>query len=103
MITRRPTPLKQPQKQSAVDHRQITRSRHLIVRLWSELRHGVKLARELSKADCIYLLSVNDDPDAYYDAKLIALKRLAEIENIDITIHSATKTEEHKKLRDLYK
>jgi hypothetical protein len=87
--------------QSASHRKAMERLRR--IKLPSELRHGVKLAGELSKADCIYLLSVNDDPDAYYDAKLIALKRLAEIENIDITIHSDTKVEEHKKLRDLYK
>ena len=73
------------------------------IKLPNELRHGVKLPNDLSKADCIYLLSVNDDPDAYYDSKLIALKRLAEIENIDITIHSETIVEKHRKLRELYK
>jgi hypothetical protein len=63
----------------------------------------IKLPSDLSKADCIYLLSINDDPDAYYDSKLIALKRLAEIENIGITIHSDTKVDEYKKLRELLK
>ena len=73
------------------------------VSLPSELRHGLKLPDDLSKADCIYLLSINDDPDAYYDAKLIALKRLADIEKIVITIHSETNVEKYKKLRDSYK
>jgi hypothetical protein len=86
--------------QSASHRKTMERLRRL--KLPSELRHGVKLPSDLSKTDCIYLLSVNNDPDAYYDAKLIALKRLAEIENIDITIHSETKVEEYKKLRELY-
>ena len=87
--------------QSASHRKMMERLRR--VSLPSELRHGVKLPSDLSKTDCIYLLSINDDPDAYYDAKLIALKRLAEIENIDITIHSETKVEEYKKLRELLK
>jgi hypothetical protein len=86
--------------QSASHRKAMERLRRL--KLPSELRHGVKLSSDLSKADCIYLLSVNNDPDAYYDAKLIALKRLAEIENIDITIHSDTKVEEYRKLRELH-
>ena len=87
--------------QSAAYRKTMERLRR--VSLPSELRHGVKLPSDLSKTDCIYLLSINDDPDAYYDAKLIALKRLAEIENIDITIHSETKVDEYRKLRELYK
>ena len=87
--------------QSASHRKAMERLRR--IKLPIELRHGIKLPSDLSKADCIYLLSINDDPDAYYDSKLIALKRLAEIENIDITIHSKTKVEEYKNLRELYK
>jgi hypothetical protein len=87
--------------QSASHRKAMERLRR--IKLPSELRHGIKSPTDLSKTDCIYLLSVNDDPDAYYDAKLIALKRLAEIEKIDITIHSETRVEEHRKLSELYK
>jgi hypothetical protein len=92
-------PIENPQ--SASHRKAMERLRR--IKLPSELRHGVKLPSDLSKADCIYLLSINDDPDAYYDSKLIALKRLAEIENIEITIHSDTKVDEYKKLRQLLK
>jgi hypothetical protein len=99
IVKRGRPPIDNPQ--SASHRKAMERLRR--IKLPSELRHGVKLPSDLSKADCIYLLSINDDPDAYYDSKLIALKRLAEVENIDITIHSDTKVEEYKKLRELHK
>jgi hypothetical protein len=99
IVKRGRPPIDNPQ--SASHRKAMERLRR--IKLPSELRHGVKLPSDLSKADCIYLLSINDDPDAYYDSKLIALKRLAEIENIEITIHSDTKVDEYKKLRQLLK